>query len=65
MKRKYVHRVFGAAAATFVVFTAYDSVQLYRAQAVNQAIDNRAQVASDMPEAMFVRAAALAAAGDY
>lgn len=65
MKRKYVHRFFGAAAATFALLSAYESVQLYRARAVNEAIENRAQVASEMPEAVFARARALAAAGDY
>jgi len=65
MKRKYMHRFFGAAAAAFALLTAYESVQLYRAQRVNEAIENRAQVASDMPEAVFARARALGALGDY
>ena len=65
MKRRHVHLLFGVTAATFVLFAAYQGVQLLRAERVNAAIASASDLDSSLPEAVFARAQALSSAGNY
>jgi mxaK protein len=67
VRRRHVHLLFGIAAVTFAALTAWQSVQLQRAERVNQAVARASgsDLDSTMPEAMFARARSLALSGDY
>ena len=65
MKRRHVHLVFGVTIAAFALLTAYQVVQLLRAQRVNAVVVNASNLDSSLPEAMFARARSLATAGKY
>lgn len=67
MRRRTVHMLFGAAAAVCAVVAGYEGMRLREAQRVNEAIASAsdAAAASDLPEAQFARAVALAKSGDY
>jgi mxaK protein len=65
MNRKHVHLVFAAAAAAFALLAVGKVMELMRAERVNAAVASTSTVDSSMPEALFARAKALSAAGDY
>ncbi len=77
MKRRYVHIIFGCAALGFALLAAYHGARLEHARQVNDAIKRAGAVRIDpvqieaarldtsVPEAVFARALALSAIGDY
>ena len=67
MRRSPVHLAFGAAALAFALFATYEGVRLREAQRVNAAIAGviGVDIESDLPEARFMRAMAVARSGDY
>ena len=65
MKRKQVHALFAAVAATLTFAMAVEATRLHRAQRVNAAIATGSTLDSEVPEALFARAQALAAVGKY
>jgi len=67
MRRKHIQLLFGAAAAAFGLFAAYQGVQLQRAERVNAAIAaaSASTLDSTLPEAVFARARALSSTGNY
>ena len=67
MKRKHIHLLFGATAAALGLLAAYQTVQLQRAEHVNEAIAGASATSLDssLPEAVFARARALSTTGNY
>ena len=67
MKRRNIHLIFGATAVAFAALAAVEGVRLREAERVNAVIAGATQAGSDsnLPEARFVQAMALAKSGDY
>jgi mxaK protein len=67
LKRRTIHVLFGVSLLAFAALATVEGMRLREAQRVNAAIAGAAQSESDsdLPEARFVRAMALAKAGDY
>jgi len=65
VKRRHVHLLFGGTAAAFALLSAYQGVQLLRAERVNAAIASASDLDSSLPEAVFARARAQSAATNY
>jgi mxaK protein len=67
VRRRWVHASFGAAAIAFAALAAFEGTRLREAKHVNAAISGRsgAIANSEMPEARFTQAMALAKRGEY
>jgi mxaK protein len=67
VRRRSVHLAFGIATATLAVLAGYQAQRLHEARRVNEAIASASTTLaeSNVPEAQFARALALARAGDY
>jgi len=67
VRRRHVHLAFAAVSLAFAGLATWEGARLLEAGRVNAAISGARPVdaASDLPQARFMRASALAASGDY
>jgi mxaK protein len=67
VRRRSVHLAFGIATLACAALAGYQALRLHEARRVNEAIASASTspAASDVPEAQFAQAVALARAGDY
>ena len=64
MRRRTIHAAFAVATVALGLVAAYQGLRLHRAQQINDAIASVATVESNVAEAQFARALALAESGD-